>query len=92
MATLVIVASPLRELTGGIGKLEVEGRNVQELIEALESRFPGFKASILNRNGQILPHLNVFLNETDIHVLKELETPVRQGDEVAIIPAIAGGC
>jgi len=92
MSTWVVIASPFRKLTGGIGKLKVEGKNVKELIDALESRFPGIRASILNQNEQILPHLNIFLNETDIHVLEGLETPVQQGDEVAIIPAIAGGC
>ena len=92
MTTQILIAYPLRRLTGGLGKVEAEGRTLREIIDALESRFPGIQASMLDGNGQILPHLNIFLNETDIHVLEGLETPVQQGDEVAIIPAIAGGC
>ena len=92
MTTQIVIAYPLRRLTGGLGKVEAEGRTLREIIDALESRFPGIRASILNRNGQVLPHLNIFLNEVDIQAREGLETAVQQGDEMAIIPAIAGGC
>jgi sulfur-carrier protein len=92
MTTQILIAYPLRGLTGGLGKVEAEGRTLREIIDALESRFPGIRASILNWKGEVLPHLNIFLNEIDIQAREGLETAVQQGDEVAIIPAIAGGC
>lgn len=92
MTIQVLIAHPLRKLTDGLGRVEAEGRTLREIIDALEARFPGIKASILNRNGKVLPHLNIFLNDLEIHTLEGLETPVQQGDQVAIIPAIAGGC
>jgi len=91
MAVSVSIASPFRQYTGGLGKVEAEARNVRELIDLLELRFPGLKGSLLDGEGRILPHLNIYLNERDIETLQGLRSPLGPGDEVAIVPAIAGG-
>jgi len=92
MSTEILIAYPLRRLTGGLGKVEGEGRTLGELIDAIELRFPGIKAAILSEEGKILQHLHIFLNEVDAQTLRGLDTPLHYGDRVAIIPAIAGGC
>jgi sulfur-carrier protein len=91
MSTLISIAAPFRKLTGGLGKLEVEARDIEEVIAGMESRFPGIRACVLDSEGRVLPHVIIFLNETDIQVLKGLSTLLQPGDEVAIVPAIAGG-
>jgi MoaD family protein len=91
MSVSVSFASPFRGLAGGSKDVEGNGRNVGELIEALESRFPGIRASILDGQGRIYPHLNIYLNERDIGTLSGLDTPLQEGDQVFIVPAIAGG-
>jgi len=91
MAVSICIASPFRKFTGGLGKVEAEARDVKELINLLESQFPGLRASILDKEGNILPHLNIYLNELDIEALNGLATALHPGDEVAIVPAIAGG-
>ena len=91
MAVSVLIASSFHKLTGGRGRVEVEGKDMAELIEALESRFPGMRASLLNERGQVFRHLNIYLNETDIEALDGLATSLRPGDQVALVPAIAGG-
>lgn len=92
MSILIAIASPFRKPTGGLGRLQAEGRSVMELIEGLESRFPGMRGLILSEQGNILPHVNIYINDVDIKTLKGLETSLHPGDQVAIIPAIAGGC
>jgi len=91
MAVSVFIASPFRKFTEGLGKVEVEAKDMKELIDLLDSRFPGLRHSILDREGHILPHLNIYLNQLDIDTLNGLATPLRPGDRVAIVPAIAGG-
>ena len=91
MAVLVSIASPFRKFTGGLGRVEAEAKDLKELIDRLEARFPGLRASILDEQGRIRPHLNLYLNELDIERLDGLATMLHPGDEVAIVPAIAGG-
>jgi len=91
MSVSVSIASPLWGFVDGSKRVEGSGRNVGELIEGLESRFPGIRASILDGQGRIYPHLNIYLNQQDIGALKGLATPVQEGDQVFIVPAIAGG-
>jgi len=92
MVVSVSIASPFRKYTGGLGKVEVEAKDVKELIDLLEKRFPGLRASLLDEEGRILPHLNIYVNERDVETLGGLASPLGPGDEVAIVPAIAGGC
>lgn len=90
MAVKVRIPTPLQRLTEG--KEEVEGRpgTIRDLVEDLDRRFPGIGERI-SENGKIRRFVNIYLNEEDIRFLSNEETVVKDGDEVSIIPAIAGG-
>lgn len=90
MATIRI-PSPLRRYTNGQSKVESNGATVQELIESLETRYPGIKSRLCDDNGQIKRYVNVFINDEEIRTLQGSKTPVTDRDEVSIIPAMAGG-
>lgn len=92
MAVKVRIPTPLRTLTGGADEveLEVEG-TVGAAIEALEAQHPGIKERVLGEDGKVLRFVNIFLNEDDIRFLDGLESPVKAGDSVSVVPAIAGG-
>lgn len=83
--------TPLLKLTGGKVVVEVEGRNISELIENLDKKYPGIKERLCEENGEIKRFVNVFVNEEDIRFLKGKDTELNDGDEVSFIPAIAGG-
>lgn len=90
MAT-VRIPPPLRKYTSGAEDVEVTGGTVREVIDALESSHPGIKERICDDSGAVRRFVNVFVADEDIRFLEELDTPVKDGDEVSIIPAIAGG-
>ena len=90
MAT-VYVPTPLRRLTGGQSKVQVQGSTVAEIIENLEAAFPGFKDRLCDEQGEIKRFINVFVNGEEIRTLQGDQTPVADEDEVSIIPAMAGG-
>jgi molybdopterin synthase sulfur carrier subunit len=91
MAT-VRIPSPLRRYTNGQSKVEGKGANISELIENLESQYPGVKSRLCEDNGQIKRYVNVFINGEEIRTLQGSETPIADKDEVSIVPAMAGGC
>lgn len=90
MPVKVRIPSPLRPLTGGRAEVEVEAKTVGELVDALEAQFPGMKER-LTEGGRIRRSVNVFVNGEDIRFLQGEETALKDGDEVSIIPAVAGG-
>lgn len=90
MAT-VYVPTPLRRLTGGQGKVEVNGTTVAEVLDALERAFPGMDRELREGDGGVRGFINVFVNGTEIRELQGAQTPVTEEDEVSIIPAMAGG-
>ena len=90
MAT-VRIPSPLRTLTSGKEEVDASGSNVGELLADLEKNFPGIKARICEDDGKVRRFVNIFANDEDIRFLENLETPLNAGDEVSIVPAIAGG-
>lgn len=90
MAT-VFVPTPLRRLTGGQSKVEVEGQSVADLIEQMEATYPGFRTRLLDDQGDIKRFINIFVNEKDIRTLGGKATPLKADDQVSIIPAMAGG-
>ncbi|MPZ87697.1 MAG: molybdopterin synthase sulfur carrier subunit [Nitriliruptorales bacterium] len=92
MSVIVRVPTPLRNLTGGVSTVEVEGGTVGEIVKALDAVHPGIGERILDGNGQVRRFVNVFVDDEDIRFGEGLSTPVRDGATVSIIPAVAGGC
>ena len=91
MTIPVRIPTPLRKLTQNQEVVEAEGSTIGELINSLENNYPGLKERICDEQDHIRRFVNIFLNDEDIRFLKESETPVKSGDEVSIVPAIAGG-
>jgi molybdopterin synthase sulfur carrier subunit len=90
MAT-VRIPTPLRKLTAGQEEVSAAGATVGELIADLEAKYPGIKERICDDAGQVRRFVNIFVREEDIRFLQNLDTPVKDADEVSIVPAIAGG-
>ncbi len=91
MATTIYVPTPLRKVTNGQSKVQLNGANVADLIERAETQYPGFRERVLDNDGQVKRFINVFVNGVDIRTLQGKATPVKDGDEVSVIPAMAGG-
>jgi molybdopterin synthase sulfur carrier subunit len=90
-AILVRIPTPLRRLTGGQGEVTADGRTVQELLDSLERRFPGIKERLYDETGQLRRFVNIYINDEDIRFAQGIDTTLKAGDEVSIVPAIAGG-
>ena len=87
----VRIPTPLRTLTGGKSEVETPASDIQSLIESLNGQFPGLKDRVCDDKGEIRRFVNIYLNEEDIRFLKGKHTSLKDGDEVSIVPAIAGG-
>lgn len=90
MAT-VRIPTPLRKLTNGLEEVQVSGANIAEVIAALETQYPGIKERICDDQGKVRRFVNIFANDEDIRFQQNLETLVKDADEISIVPAIAGG-
>ncbi|MBU1366383.1 MAG: MoaD/ThiS family protein [Candidatus Omnitrophica bacterium] len=91
MAINVRVPAPLRKLTKNQAEIQANGTNIKELIDDLEKNFPGIKERICDETGKVRKFINIYVNEEDVRFLQQDETSLKDGDEVSIIPAIAGG-
>ncbi len=91
MAITVFVPTPLRKLTNGNSKVQLAAANIAELIERAEAQYPGFRERIIGEDGEIKRFINVFVNGIDIRTLQGKATPITDGDQVSVIPAMAGG-
>lgn len=91
MAITVRIPTPLQKLTQEKGEVEAQADNVKGLIEELEKSYPGLKDRICDESGKIRRFVNLYLNEEDIRFLNQEETALKDGDEISIVPAIAGG-
>ena len=91
MPIKVRIPTPLQKLTQEQPEVEIQAKNIQDLIEQLNKVYPGIKDRICDEKGNLRRFVNVFLNEEDIRFLKKEATPLKDGDEVSIVPAIAGG-
>ncbi|HEX8373330.1 MAG TPA: ubiquitin-like small modifier protein 1 [Chthoniobacterales bacterium] len=91
MPTNIRIPTPLRRLTNEQEVVQAEGGTVQALLDNLETNFPGLKERICDESGKIRRFVNVYVNDEDIRFLQENETAVKDGDEISIVPAIAGG-
>ena len=90
MPVTVRIPTPLRSLTGGEEAVESSGGNVGAMIDDLEQKHPGMKDRLLDDKG-VRRFVNIYVGEEDIRFLDGLETELKEGDEVSIVPAIAGG-
>ncbi len=91
MPKKIRIPTPLRKLTNGEELVEVSAPTVGSAIVELQSRFPGIKERLMDDNVEVRRFVNVYVNEEDIRFLQNQQTPLKDGDEISIIPAIAGG-
>lgn len=91
MAVTVRIPTPLQKLTNQKGLVEVKAGSIKDVIEQLEQNYPGMKERLCDEVGKVRRFVNLYLNEEDIRFLSQEETAVSDGDEVSIVPAIAGG-
>lgn len=91
MSIKVLVPTALQKFTNNQATLECSGTNVSELIESIEKACPGIKERLCDENGQPRRFLNLYVNSEDIRFLDGVTTALKDGDEVSIVPAVAGG-
>jgi molybdopterin synthase sulfur carrier subunit len=91
MSVRVYIPTPFRRVTANEPRVDVEAESVQELLEALEARFEGLRGLVRDDGGQVHRHVNVYVNGEEIGALDGQATRLKAGDEVSIIPALAGG-
>ena len=91
MAVKVRVPTPLRKFTQGADEVSAQGNNVKAIVDDLKRSFPGIKERICDETGKVRRFVNVYVNGDDIRFLQKLETSLKEGDSISIVPAIAGG-
>jgi molybdopterin synthase sulfur carrier subunit len=90
MSVTVKIPTPLRPITSGLAEVKVEGSTVREVLGKLDAQFKGFGDRVFE-DGKVRRFINVFVNEDNIRDKQDLDTPVKAGDVVSILPSIAGG-
>ena len=91
MAVTVYIPTPFRRATNNRDRIEVKAPDVGRLLDELEATYGGFKGLVRNETGEVHDHVNIYVNNEAIEELQGLQTPLADGDEVTIIPALAGG-
>ena len=91
MAVKVRIPTPLQKLTQNQAEVTCEGSNINEIVNHLEKNYPGMKERLCDQDGKLRRFINVYVNEEDIRFLNGPDTALKDGDELSIIPAIAGG-
>jgi len=92
MAVTVRIPTTMRPLSGGANTVSVDGTTLREVLTNLEAAHSGFVERLFDANGDLHKFVNIFVSDDDVRYLQGLDTPVRDGDTVSIIPAVAGGC
>jgi molybdopterin synthase sulfur carrier subunit len=87
----VRIPTPLRPLTKNQGEVDVTAGSIADMVNTLEASYPGIKARLCDDSGELRRFVNIYVNEEDIRFLKGKDTSLKTGDEVSIVPAIAGG-
>jgi molybdopterin synthase sulfur carrier subunit len=87
----VRIPQPLRGLTGNQGTVKVDGGTLAACISSLESSYPGIRQRLMDEGGELRRFVNVYVNGEDVRFIEGLKTPLKDGDEVSIVPAVAGG-
>jgi sulfur-carrier protein len=85
------IPGPLRSLSAGAATVDVQASSLRGAIDELDQQYPGFKGRLLDDEGQPRQFVNLFLNDEDVRLGKGLDSPLTDGDEIAIVPAVAGG-
>lgn len=91
MSVVVSIPTPLRNLTQNADTAEIEAGTIEEMVEALERIYPGMKDRLVDNEGNLRRFVNFYLNGEDVRFLDDKRTVLKAGDEVSIVPAIAGG-
>jgi molybdopterin synthase sulfur carrier subunit len=92
MPVKVRIPTPLRAMTKGSAEVQAKGDTVADLIVDLERQYPGLRERLLDETGELRRFVNIYINQEDIRFMQNQDTVLKDGDEVAIVPAIAGGC
>lgn len=87
----VRIPQPLRPLTGGQSTVTADGSTVEALMTSLEAAYPGIRERLVDESGQIRRFVNIYVNGDDVRFLEGTQTALKDGDEVSIVPAVAGG-
>jgi molybdopterin synthase sulfur carrier subunit len=91
MSVRVRVPGALRQLTRGAAVVEVDAADVSQALDALNQRYPGFKERLYDEKGQLRQFINIYRNDEDIRFGSGLKTPLKENDDLSIVPAVAGG-
>jgi sulfur-carrier protein len=91
MSVTIRIPTPLRKLTNELDVVSADGGTLAACIEALESQYPGLKERLCDETGELRRFVNVYVNGEDVRFHDGLKTPLKAGDEVSIVPAVAGG-
>ncbi len=91
MAITVRIPTPLRRVTDGQDKVDTEGETLRQLIDSMESQYPGMKERLCDEDGNLRNFVNVFVNGEDVRFLDGIDSATGDGDEISIVPAVAGG-
>jgi len=92
MSVKIRIPTPLQKLTNNQSEVEVSGSNVKAVLAALEEKHPGLRERLYDEKGTLRRFINFYVNDEDIRFLKSEDTALKDGDELSIVPAIAGGC
>ena len=91
MTATVRIPTPLRGVTGGLDKANVNEGSMKDVVEGLEQQFPGIKDRLCDDKGNLRSFVNVYVNGEDIRFMDNMDSTVKSGDEISIVPAVAGG-
>ena len=91
MSISVRIPTPLRRVTNGVDKVDAEGNTLDQIIDSLDSQYPGLKGRLCDEDGELRNFVNVYVNGEDVRFMQGLATATKSGDEVSIVPAVAGG-
>jgi len=91
MSVHVYIPTPFRRATNNQDRVNLDAADVQALLDELEDSYSGLRGLVRNEHGEVHDHVNIYVNSEGIEALQGLATPLKDGDEVSIIPALAGG-
>ncbi|MCP3676510.1 MAG: MoaD/ThiS family protein [Deltaproteobacteria bacterium] len=91
MSVKVRIPTPLRKITNGSDEVSADGGTITTVIDDLDKNYPGLKERICDEDGKLRRFVNLYVNDEDIRFMSNMETELKDGDEISIVPAIAGG-